>query len=70
MKNTLITFAVWIILAVLFAFFFAGMILNAGIYFIAVLIGLVGAIITCCFEKQAERIKALEKRLGKLDGKP
>ena len=69
MKNDLITFAIWIVLAVLFVFFFAGLILNAGIYFIAILLALVGAAITCAFEHQAERIEALEKRLEELGGK-
>ena len=67
MKNYLITFAIWIILALVFTFFFAGMILNAGIYLVAVLIGFVAAVITCCFEKQAERIEELKKRLDTLE---
>jgi len=66
MKNYLITVAVWIILAVLFVFFFAGLIVNAGIYFIAILLALVGAAITCGFEHQAERIRALEQRVDEL----
>ncbi len=69
MKNYLITFLIWIILAVLFVFFFAGLIVNAGIYFVAILLALVGAAITCAFEHQAERIRALEKRLEELSGK-
>ena len=69
MKNYLITFAIWIVLAVVFVFFFAGLILDAGIYFIAILLALVGAVITCGFERQAERIRALEKRLEELGGK-
>ena len=69
MKNYLITFLIWIILAVLFAFFFAGLIVNAGIYFVAILLALVGAAITCAFEHQAERIDSLEKRLEELGGK-
>ena len=69
MKNYLITFLIWIILAVLFAFFFAGLIVNAGIYFVAILLALVGAAITCAFEHQAERIDSLEKRLEELGEK-
>jgi hypothetical protein len=69
MKNYLMTFLIWIVLAVVFAFFFAGLIVNAGIYFIAILLALVGAVITCGFERQAERIRALEKRLEELGGK-
>ena len=69
MKNYLITFLIWIILAVLFVFFFAGLIVNASIYFVAILLALVGAAITCAFEHQAERIRALEKRLEEFSGK-
>ncbi len=69
MKNYLMTFVIWIVLALAFTFFFAGMVLSAGVYFVAVLIALAGAIITCGFERQGERIEALKARLEALEKK-
>ena len=63
MKQFLITLAVWVILALALAFFFAGTVALSGVYLIAALVGVAGAVVTHCFVRLSGRIDALEKRL-------